>query len=294
MRDSTSFFFRCPKLPSDLDARIGVRRNPQNPNRKQKIFGFNAIIGTPIELTLGIELPVACLTIAGNAQEGNQFIPLKEQILQHHGKPSKIDLADAKYDELHNYQFSRSHGAIPIIDYNPRNESRSSAALKERGYDQNGWPYAPCGILTRPNGFDFNSNRASFSCRRQCASSKDPKIIEYATDCPHWINYHGFSKHVSVKQLPRLITEVIRGTYRYRKLKATRSASERTNSSAKVDFSILTKPKVRGINSASITSASRYNSSKLCLNLFLRYLLPMPVLRYFSLLIASSSLRHTS
>jgi len=57
---------------------------------------------------------------------------VKEQILQHHERSSKIDLADAKYDDLHNYQFSRSHGAIPIIDYNPRNENRSSVALKEK------------------------------------------------------------------------------------------------------------------------------------------------------------------
>ena len=257
MRDSTntdSFFFRCPKLPADPDARIGVRRNPQNPNRKQKIFGFNAVIGTSIELSLGIELPVACLTIAGNAQEGNQFIPVKEQIFQHHGRSSKIDLADAKYDELHNYQFSRSHGAIPIIDYNPRNENRSSAALKERGYDQNGWPYAPCGVLMRPNGFDFTTNRASFSCRRQCVSSKDPRLIKYATACPSWINYHGFPKHISIKQFPRLLTEVIRGTYRYQKLKTIRSASERTNSSAKADFCILRKPKIRGIDNAGIIS----------------------------------------
>jgi len=257
MGDSTntdSFFFRCPKLPADPDAKIGVRRNPQNPNHKQKIFGFNAVIGTSIELSLGIELPVACLTIAGNAQEGNQFIPVKEQILQHHERSSKIDLADAKYDELHNYQFSRSHGAIPIIDYNPRNENRSSVALKERGYDQNGWPYAPCGILMRPNGFDFNTSRASFSCRRQCVSSKDPRLIRYAADCPYWINYHGFPKHLSIKQFPRLITEVIRGTYRYHKLKTIRSASERTSSSGKFDFCILTKPKVRGIDNAGITS----------------------------------------
>jgi hypothetical protein len=115
-----------------------VRRNPQNPNRKQKIFGFNAVVGTAVELTLGIELPVACITIAGNGQEGNQYIPIKEQILEHHGKTSKIDLADAKYDEHHNYVFSRSHGAIPIIDYNPRNENLTASALKERGYDRNG------------------------------------------------------------------------------------------------------------------------------------------------------------
>lgn len=255
MGDNThadSFFFRCPKLPADMEARIGVRRNPQNPNRKQKIFGFDAIIDTSVELTLGIELPVACSTIAGNAEEGKHYVTNKKQILEHHGKTSKIDIGDAKYDEHHNYEFSRSNGAIPIIDYNPRSEKLTAAALKERGYDQNGWPYAPCGILTRPNGFDFNCQRASFSCRRQCISSKDPRTTEYAQDCPCWINYHGFTKHMSIRQFPRLITEVIRGTYRYRKLKALRPASERMNSTAKVDFCILAKPKSRGLKNASI------------------------------------------
>lgn len=257
MGESTStdsFFFKCPKLPSDREARIGVRRDPQNPNRKQKIFGFNAVIDTSIEMELGLELPVACSTLAGNAQEGKHYILNREQLLHYHGKTSKIDLADAKYDEHDNYAFSRSHDAIPLIDYNPRNENNNAAALKERGYDRNGWPYAPCGILTRPNGFDFNCQRASFSCRRQCVSSKDPKIVDYAERCPHWINYHGFTRHMSVVQFPRLITEVIRGTDRHQKLKALRSAAERTNASAKNDFCILSKPKVRGINHAGILS----------------------------------------
>jgi len=253
-RPSDSFFFRCPKLPSDMEARVGVRRNPQNPNRKQKIFGFNALIDTSIEMEIGIELPVACSTLAGNTQEGKHYILNREQLLQYHGKTSKIDLADAKYDEHDNYAFSRSHGSIPLIDYNPRNESVTAAALKERGYDRNGWPYAPCGVLTRPNGFDFNCQRASFSCRRQCVSSRDPKIVEYAESCPYWINYHGFTRHMSIKQFPRLINEVIRGTERHQKLKALRSASERTNSSAKDDFCILSKPKVRGIKHAGIVS----------------------------------------
>ncbi len=103
-------------------------------------------------------------------------------------------------------------GAIPIIDYNPRGEKLTAASLRQRGYDQNGWPYAPCGILTRPNGFDFNCQRASFSCRRQCLSAKNDRIIEYAKDCPYWINYYGFTKHMSIKQFSRLITETIRGT----------------------------------------------------------------------------------
>jgi hypothetical protein len=251
-RKSDSFSFRCPKLPFDTDARIGVRRNPQYPDRKEKIFGFNAIIDTSIELSLGIELPVACTTIAGNAEEGRHYITNRDQIIRHHAKRSKIDLADAKYDELNNYSFSRDNDSIPIIDYNPRSENLSITALKQRGYDQNGWPYAPCGILTRPNGFDFNFQRASFSCRRQCLSSKDPDIIEYSQHCPHWINYHGFTRHLSVKQFPRLITEVIRGTDRFKNLKKLRSASERTNSTAKDDFHILAHPKIRGIKSAGV------------------------------------------
>ena len=59
---------------------------------------------------------------------------------------------------------------------------------------------------------------------------------------------------MSIRQFPRLITEVIRGTERHQKLKALRSAAERTNSSAKDDFCILSKPKIRGIKNAGILS----------------------------------------
>jgi len=246
-----SFFFRCPKLPSDTEARIGVRRNPKNPDKVEKIFGFNAITTTSIELSLGIELPVSCLTISGNAEEGNQFIPLKEQLSRHHPN-TKIDLADAKYDELHNYEYARATGSIPLIDYNVRNEDVSLDALKLRGYDRNGWPFAPCGVLCRPNGFDFSFQRATFTCQRQCVSSNEPRLKEYSQSCPFFINYHGFIKHMSIKQYPRLITEVIRATPRYQTLRSLRPASERLNSTAKEDLEILNKPKLRGLKRAAI------------------------------------------
>src|SRR3990172_4475268 len=116
--------------------------------------------------------------------EGRHFISNKNQILHHHGKVSKIHLADAKYDEINNYEFSRSQGAIPIIDYNPRSENLSPQALKTRGYDHKGWPYAPCGILTRPNGFDQKSQRASFSCRRKCVG----RMIRRSDNTPKTAN----------------------------------------------------------------------------------------------------------
>ena len=208
-----SFFFRCPKLPSDMEARIGVRRNPKNPDKVEKVFGYNAILTTSIELSLGLELPVGCLTISGNAEEGNQFIPLKEQLSSHHPN-TKIDVADAKYDELHNYQFTRATGSIPLIDYNIRNEDVSLEGLKQRGFDRNGWPFAPCGVLCRPNGFDYQFQRATFTCQRQCVLSQDQKLREYSQRCSFFINYHGFIKHMPIKQHPRLITEVISPSWR--------------------------------------------------------------------------------
>ena len=246
-----SFFFRCPKLPSDTEARIGVRRNPKNPDKLEKIFGYNAIITTSIELSLGLELPAGCLTISGNAEEGNQFIPLKEQLARHH-PDTKIDLADAKYDELHNYQYARAMDSIPLIDYNVRNEDVSLEALKLRSYDRNGWPFAPCGVLCRPNGFDYQFQRATFTCQRQCVLSQNEKLREDSQSCPFFINYYGFIKHMSIKQYPRLITEIIRGTPRYQKLRSLRPASERLNSTAKEDLEILNKPKVRGRKRAAI------------------------------------------
>jgi hypothetical protein len=54
--DDDSMTMSCPKLPTDADAKIGVRRNPQNPNKKQKIFGYNLVLTTSVELHLKIEL----------------------------------------------------------------------------------------------------------------------------------------------------------------------------------------------------------------------------------------------
>jgi len=89
-----SMTMACPKLPKDTDARIGVRRDPQNPNRKQKIFGYNLVLATSVELHLKIELPVAVTNIAGNAEEGSQIIVNDDQIDAHHHCQVNIDIAD--------------------------------------------------------------------------------------------------------------------------------------------------------------------------------------------------------
>ena len=239
----------CPKLPKDTDARIGVRRNPQNPNRKQKIFGYNLVLTTSVELHLKIELPVAVTNIAGNAEEGNQIIVNDEQIAEHHHCQTKVEIADAKYDIADNYEYIRAKGSIPIIDYNPRNENLSQQALLDRGYDEKGWPFAPCGLLCRPNGFDKKRQRLTFCCFKQCSDLRPAalKRVQEKYDiaiCPYRQNRTGFTRHMYVKEHPRLINEIPRGTKRYNEIKKNRSACERANSTLKENLGILEKPRI--------------------------------------------------
>jgi hypothetical protein len=252
---SNTFHFRCPKLPYDQTARIGVRRKPSNPDKIEKIFGYNAVITTAIMPQWGLELPVAGITIAGNAEEGKQVIALHQQILRFHNAKTLLHLLDAKYDELPNYEYARKNGAIALISYNSRNEDLSREALLKRGYDRNGWPYVPyCHLPTRPNGFDSDAQRLSFSCFKQCVKSNLPAHLELYRNCPHRSRLSGYSTHVSIAQQPRLILEIPRGTERYRQLFALRSASERANSSLKEDFPILRKPPVRSLRRAAAVS----------------------------------------
>ena len=252
-----SVTIRCPKLPKDTDARIGVRRDPKNPDRKEKIFGYDLILSTSVEIHLRIELPVAVTNIAGNADEGSQLIQNKDQIHNHHHCQVKIDIADSKYDITNNYEYIRGKGSVPIIDYNPRNENLSKQALRNRGYDQKGWPFAPCGLLTRPNGFDQTHQRLTFCCFKQCLKLRHKALQDLQSrydiaQCPHVHNQTGYTKHMYIKEHPRLINQIPRGSKRYNTLKKMRPASERSNSTMKEDLKILDKPRVLGRPRANI------------------------------------------
>lgn len=113
--ESGDVTLKCPKIPKDTDAKIGVRRNPQN-GKKQKIFGYNLVLSTSVEPDLKLELPVAATNICGNGEEGKIIINNTEQMNTHHDCDTKIDIADAKYDIIDNYTCLRANGSIPIID----------------------------------------------------------------------------------------------------------------------------------------------------------------------------------
>ncbi len=62
--------------------------------------------------------------------------------------------------------------------------------------------------------------------------------------CPHIKNQTGYTRHMYVKEHPRLVNEIPRGSKRYNTIKKMRSASERANSTIKEDIRILEKPRV--------------------------------------------------
>ncbi len=70
--------------------------------------------------------------------------------------------------------------------------------------------------------------------------------------CPHIRNRTGFSKHMYIKEHPRLINEIPRGSKRYNLIKKIRSASERANSTMKEDQKVIDKPKVMNSSRANI------------------------------------------
>lgn len=255
--DQDTATFCCPKLPKDTDARVGVRRDPKNPNKKEKIFGYNIVLSTSVELDIKLELPVAVTNIPGNAEEGKKIIDNTDQIIAHHGCQTKVDIADAKYDTTENYEYLRRNGSIPVIDYNSRNENLTEKRLRERGYDRNGWPFAPCGIVTRPNGFDKKRERLTFCCFKQCLNMKATGIknLQQKYDiaaCQYVHNETGYTEHACIADNPRLYNEIPRGTDRYNEIKRVRSASERTNSTLKEDLDIIGKPYVYNKEKAGI------------------------------------------
>jgi len=106
---------------------------------------------------------------------------------------------DSGHDYVRNYKAVREKGAIPLIDYNPRNEDQSEEALTKRGYNEKGWPYADCGALMKPNGFDFKAKRIKFCCCHNC-----PEKLKQSEDfkCEYPKNKTGQVKNMCVKEHP--------------------------------------------------------------------------------------------
>ena len=212
----------CPKVPSDLEAKVGYHVDNKNPAKKEAVFGYVHLKTTDLNRDLGLALPLGNSTSPADAHEGTKFIEhraaLAVPVL-----PGQVHLGDAAYDVTANYRWLREQGGIAVFAYNPRNEHLDAASLVNRGSDAYGTPYAPCGRLCRSNGYDYQAQSRQYVCGRSCPP-------EEQQHCPHRYGVLGYSHRMTFKDHPRLIGPIQRGTKAWQRLYGARSASERTNS----------------------------------------------------------------
>jgi hypothetical protein len=239
----------CPKVPSDLEAKIGYHIDNQEPHKTERVFGYLHQTTTNIAIELGVELPVGTSTYPANVAEGSHF-PTHRAKLAIPFRAQQVELADAGYDVVENYQAIRSRGGIPIIAYNPRREDLSPEALLARGYDTHGTPYAPCGRLCRSNGYDYRSDSRQYVCGLQCPPAEQEQ-------CPHGHKVRGYPHKMAFHEYPRIIGPIQRGTAAWNILYAARTASERTNSYAQEVIDNGRPAKLRGLKAFRFAGAIR-------------------------------------
>jgi len=212
----------CPKMPSDLEAKVGYHVDTKNPDKIEEIFGYLRLKTTDLTLELGLELPVGNSTYPANTKEGTECIPHRSKLAVP-VRPGQLHLGDSANDIIANYEWLHARGAIAVFAYNRRHEHVDETSLLHRGYDQNGTPYAPCGRLCHSNGYDYEAQSRQYVCGLQCPT-------EEQQHCPHRYGVLGYSHRMSFKDHPRLIGPIQRGSKAWRALYGARSSSERTNS----------------------------------------------------------------
>jgi hypothetical protein len=212
----------CSKMPSDLEAKVGVHVDTKDSSKKEDVFGYLHLKTTDLNLELGLELPVGNSTYPANVNEGSEFIAHRAKLAVP-VRSGQVQLGDAANDITANYEWLHDRGAVAVFDYNRRNEHIDETSLLNRGYDQNGTPYAPCGRLCHSNGYDYQAQSRQYVCGLQCPP-------EERQHCPHRYGVLGYCHRMSFKDHPRLISPIQRGAPAWQSLYEARSASERTNS----------------------------------------------------------------
>lgn len=239
----------CPKVPSDLEAGVGYHVDNQNPGQKERVFGYLHLKTTDLHPDFALELPLGNSTYAAGTDEGAKFIGHRSALALP-VLPGQVQLGDSTNDRIANYHWVQDQGGIALFAYNRRNEHLDPESLLNRGYDQHGTPYAPCGRLCRSNGYDYQAQSRQYVCGLPCPP-------EEQQHCPHRHGVLGYCHRMSFRDHPRLIGPIQRGSQRWRKLYGMRSASERTNS---YDQEVIAKGsaiKMRGLAAFSFAGAIR-------------------------------------
>ena len=58
----------CPKVPSDLEAKVGYHVDTKTPSKKEAVFGYVHLKTTDLNRELGLELPLGNSTYPGRRQ----------------------------------------------------------------------------------------------------------------------------------------------------------------------------------------------------------------------------------
>jgi hypothetical protein len=246
----------CPKVPSDLEAKVGHHIDTRDPSHNEEVFGYVHLKTTALNLELDLELPLGNSTYPANANEGSEFIAHRTKLALP-VVPGQVQLGDAAYDVTTNYEWLQKRGAIALFDYNRRNEHLDPASLLNRGYDPYGTPYAPCGRLCRSHGYDYQTQSRQYVCARQCP----PQELKH---CPHRFGVLGYSHRMAFKDHPRLIGPIQRGTKAWQRLYRARSASERTNSYDQEVINNAHPLRMRGLKAFRFAGAIRTLAQLLC------------------------------
>ncbi len=241
VRQDDDLFIACPRIPSDVEARLGVHVNPQT-NREEFVFGRDIMITSNVEVRLGnLILPIAVSVHPANTWEGNVF-PDHHRQTDDQGFEERLHILDGGYDCGEDNAHLRGRGCLPVIKYNPRREDLSPEALAERGYDEQGWPLADCGRPMPPLSPLAQEGQTEHACHRQCQVD-GPTEVERT--CPFLQQELGQTKTMSIADHPRLVAEVVRGTLERKKVEGLRSPSESIDSYAQTCAS-LKAPRLRG------------------------------------------------
>jgi len=241
VRQDDRLFITCPRIPSDVQARLGVHINPQT-GREEYVFGRDILITSNVEVRLGnLTLPVAVSVHPANIWEGNAFA-------EHHQQTDvqdfdeRVHILDGGYDSGEVNAHLRVRDCSPIITYNPRREDLSPEALMQRGYDERGWPLAECGRPMPPLAPLAQDGQTNHACHCQCQADGP---TEAERTCPFLQQELGQTKTMTIADHPRLVAEVVRGTPERKKVEGLRSPSESINSYAQTCAS-LKAPRLRG------------------------------------------------
>jgi len=239
----------CPKVPSDLEAKVGHHVDTQEPSKKEALCGYVHLKTTDLNCALGLELPLGNATYPADAHEGTHFIEHRAA-LAIPVLPAQVQLGDAANDIIANYHWIHDQGGIAVFAYNRRNEHLDPTSLFNRGYDQYGTPSAPCGRLCRSNGYDYQADSRQYVCGLPCP-------LEERQHCPHRYGVLGSCHRMTFKNHPRLIGPVQRGSQAWQRLYAARSASERTNSYAQEVIANAHPLRMRGLKAFRFAGAIR-------------------------------------